>query len=255
MSALSWQSLAVRYGAREAVSLGAGDWAQGSLIALLGPNGSGKTSLLKALAGALDGGSVDVDGLRIAGEDADGLGPAERARRIAYLSQTRTGPALAAVRDVVALGRFPHRDRDAGGRVEAVMARLDLGGMAERRFGTLSGGEQARVLLARALAVQAPILLADEPTAALDPYYALSIMDALRREADAGALVVVSLHDLSLAGRYADRVVVLQDGRAVADGSPGEALEAGLLERAFRVRRGPGGELSALDGAASQPRP
>ena len=233
--ALGWQALTVRYGARTALSLGPVSLQGGQLVALLGPNGSGKSSLLKALIGAV---SADVTGLVIAGRDAAQLSRNARARSLAYLSQDRTGPGLATVRDVVALGRFAHAGAEEGARVDAVMDRLDLADFAHRRFGQLSGGERARVLLARALAVGAPVLLADEPTAALDPRYALATMRALKAEAQGGALVVASLHDLDLAMRFADRVMVLNEGRLAS-----ETLDAATLRGVFGVERTASGAL------------
>ena len=233
MSALSWESVTVRYGAREALSLGPLAFEPGQFVALLGPNGSGKSSLLKALAGAVP---ADVAGMSVAGVDRPDR--RQRARTLAYLSQDRVGPGLARVREVVALGRHAHGGRDPDGRVAQCMARLDLDGLADRRFGELSGGERARVLLARALAVGAPVLLADEPTASLDPHYALSMMAALRTEAKRGALVIVSLHDLDLAARYADAALILQSGRLRVNGPVTDVLDPATLADVFRLRRG-----------------
>lgn len=230
MSALSWESLCVRYGGRVAASTGPMVFEAGMFVALLGPNGSGKSSLLKALVGAV---SADVSGLRCGGGP---MSARERARRIAYMSQTRTGPGLARVSDVVALGRFAHGGADPHERVGDALQRMALEAVAERRFGTLSGGEQARVLLARALAVGAPVLLADEPCASLDPHYALSIMAALRAEAARGTLVIVSLHDLVLARRFADRAVVMDNGAVVENGPVDSALSEPRLRDTFRVR-------------------
>ena len=243
MSALRWDALRVRYGARTALDAGPVRLEPGQLVALLGPNGSGKSSLLKALIGAVP---CEADGLELDGAAWSALPPAMRARKLAYLSQTRTGAPLATVADTLALGRFPFGGRDADGRVANVTRRLDLDALAQRRFGTLSGGEQARVLLGRALCVGAPVLLADEPTAALDPHYALTLLGALKAEARTGALVVASLHDLDLARRFADRALVLDAGRIVADGPPAEALGEAVLRDTFRVAQ-------TADGLVPQP--
>ena len=236
MSALSWQSVRVRYGTRTALDIGPVRLEAGQLVALLGPNGSGKSSLLKALSGAV---GAEVAELEIAGGPRPG--PASRARHLSYLSQQRTGPALLKVREVVALGRHAFRGRDPDGCVEATIQRLDLAPLAGRRFGTLSGGEQARVLLGRALAVGAPVLLADEPTAALDPHYALGIMETLREETRRGALVVASLHSVELAQRYCDRALLLHGGSLHGQGRTGDVLSDGALMEVFRLRRGPAG--------------
>jgi iron complex transport system ATP-binding protein len=238
MSALSWQSLKVFYGDRPALDLGPISLEGGQMIALLGPNGSGKSSLLKALINAVP---YKATGLTLHGGPVAELSRTERARHIAYLSQARTGPALSSVRDIIKLGRVPYHGADPDGRVEAVIRRLDLSALANRRFGTLSGGEQARVLLARTLAVGADIILVDEPTAALDPFYALSLLDALKEETKRGALVIVSLHDLTLAKRYADDALILNHSRLVTAGPVSEALSPAILSDVFRLQMGEDG--------------
>ncbi len=235
---LSFQSARVTYGRKTAVSLGAHSFPAGQVTALLGANGSGKSSLMRALIKA---GPGEVEGLQIGADAARSLSRMERARRIAFLAQDRIGPGLATVRDVLALGRHPYGGADGSDRIEAVARRLALTGLMDARFGTLSGGQQARVLLGRALAVDAPVLLADEPTASLDPAFALKIMAELRAEAEAGRTVLVSCHDLPLARRYCDRALVLKNGEAVAHGPIREALSATVLSSAFGLRDGPRG--------------
>ncbi|MBM3568278.1 MAG: ABC transporter ATP-binding protein [Alphaproteobacteria bacterium] len=184
----------------------------GELVGLIGPNGAGKSTLLELLAGLIapDAGAVTLDGRALPP-------PAERARLIAYLPQRGDAAWPLRVRDIVALGRIPHGD-DGTAAVERALARCDLGGLAERRFDRLSGGERSRALLARALAVEAPILLADEPTAALDPAQAMTTMELLAAGVRQGAAAVAALHDLALAARYCPRLVLMDRGRIVADG-------------------------------------
>lgn len=236
MSSLSVNRVHLRYPSRGGVETGPLRFEAGQIIALLGPNGAGKSTLIKALIGAV---GADVDGLTVSGQAV--IDPRLRAQSLAYLSQTRTGPALATVRDIIALGRFPFGSQDPEQRVEAVIDTLGLGPFANRPFGTLSGGEQARVLLGRALAVDAPVLLADEPTASLDPHYALRIMDTLRAEARRGRTVIVSLHDLALAERYCNQALILDGGRVVAQGSVRATLSDETLRDVFRVCRSPDG--------------
>ncbi len=208
------------------------------LAALVGPNGAGKTTLLRALAGLLPAKGI----IRVGGRDAASLSIRERARLFAYLPQGYVVHWPLPVRDVVALGRFPHgathparlgpRDTEA---VEMAMRATDVATLAERAVTELSGGERSRVALARALAVEAPVILADEPIASLDPRYQIETMSLLRRVADSGTLVVVVTHDLGLAARFADTVLLLRDGDVVAVGPPRETLAPETLAGVFRV--------------------
>lgn len=197
----------------------------GELVALAGPNGAGKSTLLSALAGdaALSAGEVTLDGQRVAGAHAGAL-----ARRRAVLLQHQGLAFGFRVRHVVAMGRSPwHRTPEAERDDEVVdraMLLCDVEAFAERTFPTLSGGEQARTSFARVLAQETPVLLLDEPTAALDIRHQEALLGIAREVARAGAAVVVVLHDLSLAAAYADRICLLSGGLVAADGPPEDVL-------------------------------
>lgn len=211
----------------------------GEIVAVIGANGAGKSTLLKALAGLIapDAGSVVLGGELLAGLGARALG-----REIAYLPQERAVHWPLTVRRLVALGRLPFRsgvgapsaeDRAA---VEEAMAATDVARFAERPVTELSGGERARVLLARALAQRPRFLVADEPTTGLDPAHGLSLFAQFVRMAAVERAVVVALHDLSLAARYCHRILLLQEGRALAFGTPRDVLTPALLAEAYGVR-------------------
>jgi iron complex transport system ATP-binding protein len=212
--------------------------AGGHLVALVGPNGAGKTTLLRALAGLVPAmGSIAIGGRSLAS-----LSLRERALRFAYLPQGHIVHWPLPSRDIVALGRYPHgatdparlspSDREV---VARAMQAADVVAFADRRATELSGGERSRVALARVLAVEAPVILADEPTSSLDPRHQLDVMTTLRKAANGGVLVIVVTHDLGLAARFADRVLVLSSGRLVSQGKPADALSEGVLADVFRV--------------------
>ena len=233
---LSTASLSIELSGRkvlEGVSL---DLVPGEVVGLLGPNGAGKSTLMRALAGLLDTPQV-----RLGDRALSSLASGARARNIAFLPQQRIVGWPLAVRQLVMLGRLPWRaygqrptEVDETITAEA-MRLLDVDRLAERRATQLSGGEQARVLAARAVAQDTPFLIADEPASGLDPAHQISMMQAFRAVAARGRCVLVSLHDLTLAARWCDRVVVLDDGRVAADGEPGAVLDADLLRSVYGV--------------------
>jgi iron complex transport system ATP-binding protein len=209
----------------------------GELTALAGPNGAGKTTLMRALAGL-----VPADGaITLTGRQLASLNPRERARAIAYLPQGHIFHWPMSVESIVALGRAPHADAfssvsaDDRSAIAHALVTTETEIFAERAVTTLSGGEKARVALARALATQAPVLLADEPTAALDPRHQLIVMELLRTAAHGGNAILAIMHDLTLAARFADRVLVMNEGRIVADGAPADALAPEWLAAVFGI--------------------
>jgi iron complex transport system ATP-binding protein len=208
------------------------------LVALVGPNGAGKTTLLRALAGL----QSSTGAIHVAGDALASLSLRERAKRFGYLPQGHVVHWPLDVKDVVALGRYPHGATDPArltssdrAAVERAMQATDIVAFADRRVTELSGGERSRVALARVLAVEAPIVLADEPTASLDPRYQIDVMKNLRDVADSGVLVIVVTHDLGLAARFADTVLVMSDGRLAAQGAPRQALSDDIVANVFRI--------------------
>ncbi len=236
MSAIELRGVTVELGGRPVVDRVDATVADGEWVALIGPNGAGKTTLLRALARLVPyAGEIELDGRPLAE-----LGRGELARLVAVVPQEPSTPPWMTVAEYVLLGRTPHlgplakegtRDREAAARA---LARLDLLPFVERRLGTLSGGEKQRVVVARALAQDAAIVLLDEPTAALDighQQQALDLLDGLR--AESGLTLVAAMHDLTLAAQYADRMLLLDGGRVVADGAPTEVLTAAVIARHY----------------------
>ncbi len=212
--------------------------AAGSWLAVVGPNGAGKSTLLSAIAGLLP----CTGDAELSGRDTRSLRPRERARILAYAPQEPELPADLTVTDYVLLGRTPHRpmigaDRPADTALVAeVLEQLDLSKYAATRLDRLSGGERRRAVLGRALAQQAQLLLLDEPTAGLDVGHAqqlLEVLDGLRRSR--GVTLVTTLHDLTLAGQYADQLLLLDGGQTVAAGAPAEVLRAAVLAKHYQA--------------------
>ena len=238
MSVLECRDLAVRYGKHDALHpfndrMHSGEW-----LGLIGPNGAGKSSLIRALAGLVASqGSIEIDGVPLAS-----LRDRDRAQLVAYVPQDPLIPNDMTVRDYTLLGRTPYVGHfgsvSAADRtiVDAVLERLLLGDFANRYLGSLSGGERQRVVLARALAQEAPVLLLDEPTSALDighQQQALELVTELRRER--GLTVVSALHDLTLASTYTDRLTMLHHGEVVATGAAADVLTAERLGEVYHV--------------------
>lgn len=226
-AAVEAQELSVRLGRTDAVRSVSLTVQRGEWLGLIGPNGAGKTSLLRALAGLIPfTGTVRIDGHAL-----EITSRREIARLVALVPQIPQTPPELTVAEYVLLGRTPHigylatERRDDRLAAERAIARLQLRPFVERRLGSLSGGELQRVVLARALAQQAPILLLDEPTSALDlgrQQQALELVDALRH--DEALTVIAAMHDLSLAGQYADRLLLLDRGQLVSEGAALEVL-------------------------------
>jgi iron complex transport system ATP-binding protein len=260
MSGLRLDTVSVSLGGRRAVADVSLAVPAGTLLAVVGPNGAGKTSLLRALAGLVPHAGT----IRFGGADLGALSAGERARRIGYLPQGADFAWALSVRDAVGLGRLPHGDpfgRLSPGDREAVdeaLQRLDLTGFADRAVTALSGGERSRVMLARVLATQAPLLVLDEPTAALDVRHEMELLELIRALVNDGLAGLIITHQLNLAARFADRIVLMACGRVIADGPPGEVFRTDVLESVFEwplavtplpdgtpqatpARRGPGG--------------
>lgn len=242
------RGLSVTLGEREVLSGIGVRVERGEWLAVIGPNGAGKSTLLRAVMGVVaHRGEVSIDG-----QDASRLKPRERARLTAYAPQSPALPPDMTVFEYALLGRTPYisylgresrHDREV---TASVLERLDLAGLAYRQVGHLSGGERQRAVLARALVQQAPVLLLDEPTTALDlghQQQVLELVDRLRL-AD-GLTVITTLHDLSVAGQYADRLLLIADGRAVASGKPVQVLTEALVGKHFgahvKIEPGPDG--------------
>ena len=210
--------------------------AEGCLTAVLGPNGSGKSTLLRALLGVV----VPSDGAAtLEGRDARGWDRRELARAVGVVPQSETVAFPITVREMVAMGRFPHlgplraerrRDREA---VDRALERCDVVDLRNRYVTTLSGGELQRVRIARALAQEPRALALDEPTASLDLRHEMSILGLLRNWADGGMTVLLITHQLNLAARFADRIVLLDRGHVAAEGTPAEVFHKEVMERVY----------------------
>lgn len=233
MSRLTLESLGVRLGGCAVVEDVSLTIATGECVGLIGPNGAGKSSLMRAALGLLPStGRSSLASLPVA----------ERARTASWLPQQREIAWGMTVADLVALGRLPYRrpgaplteaDRQA---VAEAMRAADVRALQDRPAMSLSGGEQARVLLARVLAQDTPIILADEPVAALDPAHQIATMETFADRARQGGTVVTALHDLGLAARWCSRLILMNAGRVVADGPPGAVLTEERLRAVYGIR-------------------
>lgn len=237
MSKVTLKNLSVTRGSRKAVEGANVTLSLGELVGLIGPNGAGKSSLLAALAGALP-----YDGtIKIAGEDAAQMTLRARAKQLAYLPQERRVDWPVTVERLVMLGRLPHLGafRTPGLEDQAAVTRaltaVDAMHLKDRIATRLSGGELGRVLMARALAVETPFLLADEPVAALDPAHRLMTMETLTAHAAQNNGVLVVLHDLGLAARFCDRLIIMHEGHIITEGPPANVLTDALLADVYGI--------------------
>lgn len=227
--------------------------ATGSFTVVIGPNGAGKSTLVRTLCGLRrpSGGRVDLDG-----QDLSTVQGKTRAQAISFVPQATVPTFPLTVREMVALGRLPHLRPLAGlsqadrRAVDGALAQLELGGLADRRVDSLSGGERQRAVLARALATQAKTLVLDEPTTGLDVGHALDLLESLRDQAQDGRCIIVVLHELELARRYADQVVCLHGDGRTTTGPAAQVMQASVLDDLFRVRTR---ELAG--GLSFEPRP
>ncbi len=236
MNSIELSEVTVVLGGRPVVDRVSGVVPAGEWLGLIGPNGAGKTTLLRAIAGLVP----FLGSIRLEGRETNEMPRRELARLLAVVPQEPSTPPWMTVGEYVLLGRTPHLgvlakegSRDRAAAAEA-LARLDLLGYGERRLGTLSGGEKQRVVVARALAQDARIVLLDEPMAALDighQQQALELLDLLR--AESGLTLVAAMHDLTLAAQYADRMVLLDGGRVAADGAPAAVLTESAIARHY----------------------
>ena len=210
----------------------------GELVVLLGPNGAGKTSLIRGALGLIktEAGTSELDGHAVSS-----MSPTERAQKVSYLPQIRPLAWPNRVRDVVALGRYSHgatvgrlSDEDQIA-VDSAISACDLTQLQDRSADTLSGGELARMHCARAFAANAPLLIADEPIAALDPRHQFRILDLIKSYVDQGGGALLVLHDIELAARFASRLIWMKDGRIIADGPVHETLTAERLAEVYGV--------------------
>lgn len=233
MSRLSIRNLHAELSGRQVVSGVSIEVSPGEVVALVGPNGAGKTSLLRAAVGVhpVSRGESLLDGEPVHRMDA-----AQRALRLGYLPQERRLAWGLEAAEVAALGAPLEAPAVALERGRRALALFGIEHLASTSVFSLSGGERARVLLARLFATEAPLLVADEPVAGLDPDAQLLCLERLAEHARAGGAVLTTLHDLELAARFADRVVVLKDGLVVADDKPHEALRPRVLKTAFGLK-------------------
>jgi iron complex transport system ATP-binding protein len=251
MTELVARQLSVRVGGQALLSDASFSLQAGELVALLGPNGAGKTSLVRAALGQLATTSGNVT---LGGDDIGRLSPMEHARRVSYLPQMRSLAWPISVRDVVALGRYSHGaslGRLGAGDAQAVdraLAACNLEDFAGRSCDTLSGGELARVHCARAFSAEAPLLVADEPMAALDPRHQFCIMDLVADFVRRGGGALVVVHDIGLAARYATRLMWMRDGRIVVDGTPAATLTASCIQQVYGVRARVNGLEVSIEG-------
>ena len=231
-------NIAARFGDRGVLHDVSARFAAGSLSGVIGPNGAGKTTLVRALLGLipLTGGNISFDGVSL-----PELSISQRARMLAYLPQSESVHWPITVERLVALGRLPHlaplariSDHDRAA-IEDALDQTDMQDFRHRTATELSGGERARAMLARALAVGGNVLIADEPLASLDPAHQFEVMAIMRKQAEAGRTVVLILHDLAMARRYCDHLLLLDQGRVIADGTPQDVLTPERIAATYNI--------------------
>jgi len=238
MNGFRVRNIRVCFGAREAVRQSSFDLNDGEIVGLIGPNGAGKSTLIRALAGLVTpaGGSLEF-----LGKPLEKWSARERAKQLAYLPQFPQVHWPLSVHAAVALGRMPHARRIGPlsaadeAAIERALAETGTAALKERAVTTLAGGEKTLVMLARTLASEPKFLLADEPVAGLDLCHQLEVMELLRRLAGSGRGVLAVLHDLTLAARFCDRLLLLKDGRLVCEGTPAQVLTAERLRETYGV--------------------
>lgn len=239
--AVSVSNISVQRGAREILHQVSCDIAEASCTVIIGPNGAGKTSLLKAILGVLPiaGGDILLNGVNL-----QDLNYSQRAQMMSYVPQQSALQFPLLVRDVILQGQysafgsriFVRLSDDAQLELDQLLERLDLSAVAGRSFNQLSGGEQRRVLLARALASHAPMLILDEPTAHVDMQHVLEMKKQIQRLKEHGKTVLVVVHDLQDAADIADNVLLMDHGQLVAQGSVEELVDKGFIEQVYGVR-------------------
>ena len=233
------ENIIVELGEREVLQGLSADFRPGALTGVIGANGAGKTTLLRALAGLVP---VKSGRISLEGEPIDSFERRETARRVGYLAQKQEPAFPFRADETVMMGRYPHQGRLAAeteadrAAVETALRDVDAADLAGRAVNELSGGELQRVLIARTLAAQTPVLLLDEPFANLDVRHCLDILRILRAQASGGRTVVVSLHDLNLAHRFCDELLLLDKGEVLVSGNPRSVLRPQFIEKAFQVR-------------------
>ncbi|HYF23745.1 MAG TPA: ABC transporter ATP-binding protein [Caulobacteraceae bacterium] len=232
MSPLALHGVTARLGGRTALDTVSAVFEPGTITAVCGPNGAGKTTLLRAALGLI---RPDAGDVRLSGRDPARIPPAERAALAGYLPQDRRLAWGIDALTVASLGAAAAAPDEAEARGREALGRVGLAGLEDRGVFEMSGGERARVLLARLLATRAPLLLVDEPAAGLDPEAQLLTLEILRDHARDGGTVVVTVHDLNLAARFCDRAVVLHQGRVVSEGEPVQALASNILRDVFNL--------------------
>lgn len=238
MTLLSAQNLSVTLGGKAALNNAGFEAHGGEFIGLIGPNGAGKTTLLRAILGLVASrGEISLDG-----DDARQMSASTKAQKLAYLPQERDVAWPVSVEMLVSLGRsalkpvFASLNAQDEALIEAAMQRMDVVRFRERSAMELSGGERARVLIARVLAQDTPVILADEPVAGLDPSHQLGLMESFAELAKEGRTIIASLHELSLAAQHCTRLILLDKGHVVADGAPMKVLTPELLHDVYGIR-------------------